>query len=98
MLFLFDSEIKFDGSTVATTCVPGRIHAEDTAEFHDAFVFGSMLVGTDAAGASIVKVWVVLPLIKSTFTCGVTVLVLFAFTKTRTHALRSFTNGMVGFG
>jgi hypothetical protein len=57
-----------------------------------------MVVGTDAAVALIVNVFVVLPLMKLTRTCGATVFVWFARTKTRTHALRFCTNGTAGEG
>jgi hypothetical protein len=70
---LLDSGIEFVGSTVATTCVPGCIHAAGTAAFQDAAASsGSMLRGTEVDPAAMVKVLVLEPLMKSTFTCGVT--------------------------
>jgi hypothetical protein len=58
----------------------------------------STLVGTLLLGALMVSVLVVAPLIKRTRTCGATELVWLATTKTRTQALRSFTNGTAGAG
>jgi len=93
------SAIALVGSTVATTCVDGCIHAAGTAAFHDAAAFaGSALSGTELDPALIVSVWVVPPVVKSTFTCGVAVFAWFAITNTRTHALRSFTRGTIGSG
>lgn len=68
------------------------------AAFQEVSVFGSTLVGTDACVELMVSVFVVVPFKKRTRTCGVTVLAWFAFTKTRTHALRSFTIGIIGVG
>jgi len=90
---LFDSGIRFVGSTSALTVVPAVIHAAGTAMFHDAFAIDvSMLVGTELPGAGIVSVFVVLPFTKFTFTCGAAVFAWFASTKTRTHALRPAIN------
>jgi len=93
------SGIAFVGSTVATTCVPGCIHAAGTAAFHDAAAFsGSMLSGTEVDPALMVNVLVVEPLIKSTLTCGATELDWFALANTRTQELRFCTSGSTGFG
>lgn len=79
---------------MATICVPFTIQAAGTAAFQDALELESIEVGTEAPGALIVSVFVVLPLVKTTRTWGVTVLVWFAFTKTRIQALRFRTKGM----
>ena len=86
---MFDSGIRFAGSTSALTVVPAVIHAAGTAIFHDAFEFDvSTLVGTELPGALIVSVFVVLPFTKFILTWGVAVFVWLASANTRTHALR----------
>ena len=57
-----------------------------------------MVVGTEDEGALMFNVLVVLPLMNCTLTWGATVLFVLALTKTRTHALRSFTRGTIGLG
>ena len=98
LLVLSDSAIAPEGSTSAMTWLPLTSQAEGTAAFQEVSVFGSTTVGTADREELMVRVLVVAPLTKRTRTCGVSVLVLFAFTNTRTQALRSFTSGMLGVG